>query len=432
MKTYNLSPSQNTIVNPARGFYVQFDSADTEHSGAVKMSELRNNGITLAMIGFDLKDFVTSDISVKKLAELDTALARAKKYGLKVVFRAAYSFSADSPFSDPKTIETHLRHIRQISTVVNKYSDIIYLVQAGFLGAWGEWHSSNLLSEDEKKNTQVRNQIALELAKTLDPTIIIDLRRPRFIRDAIAASIDKSRLGFHDDALISDETDMGTYDDPAFSPAQEVSWIDQNLNNSINGGEMPTLGPYSAADKAFEAFKSLHISYLNHEYNKDVLAAWKRSKIGNKSAYDTIENSLGYRLSLSKASIPLKISPSGKMPLEITLENNGFAPPPRNFTYEIAISQGKYMGYFPIGENSSEKLLSATAQVFHVSVDLPAKLTGLDIQVGLRIRPKAPSISDNPNYMIELANKTTRYIYGINFFGQYIFQNNEFVASEYK
>jgi hypothetical protein len=127
----------------------------------------------------------------------------------------------------------------QIASILNE-SDAILCVQAGFLGPWGEWHSSNLLSnKDEAANVALRNAILRTLLGSLDPGLNIALRRPRFVRDLTNTGANGSRLGFHNDALLSGGTDMGTYSDPAYTRESELVWVDRFLPRGINGGEMP-------------------------------------------------------------------------------------------------------------------------------------------------------------------------------------------------
>lgn len=82
METLSFAESDKRLVNPARGFYVQFDS---DH--ADKMQKLRAKGITLVLIAFDLKDFTNQPISKEKLQKLSDVLQNAHKCGLQVILR---------------------------------------------------------------------------------------------------------------------------------------------------------------------------------------------------------------------------------------------------------------------------------------------------------------------------------------------------------
>jgi hypothetical protein len=46
------------------------------------------------------------------------------------------------PGTEVYTIATILGHIDQLADTVHTNADALYVLQAGFLGSWGEWHSS--------------------------------------------------------------------------------------------------------------------------------------------------------------------------------------------------------------------------------------------------------------------------------------------------
>ena len=420
MKTLTFETSDKTILNPSRGFYVQYDSAYTENPAEIKMSDLRNHGISLAMIAFDIKDFRDSPISPEKLQELDSALQNAKKFGLKVIFRAAYGFTEYSIKNDSTDIETIKAHIDQIAPVLNKNMDVIYVVQAGFLGAWGEWHSSNLLGNDEQKNTIVRNEVVSYLSQKLDSSIVINLRRPRFIRDAIAAGVSSTRLGLHNDALLSSPDDMGTYDDPTFTKAADIEWLRQNMASSINGGEMPTVGEFSKFENAVNELNALHIGYLNHEYNKEALKSWETIKVENSNGLSYIEKHLGYRISISSARMPEQLRQNSALNFSFTLINQGYASPPSNFSLDAVLRIDGKNYYYPLDSVTVSSILSNNNSTFEARIDPPKDYQGNTMKIGLRIRPVEESIEDDIRYSIEFVNKTTQFIDGTNYFCEYV------------
>jgi hypothetical protein len=59
--------------------------------------------------------------------------------GLKLVVRFAYNYEAggaDAP------LDVVLAHIDQLGPVLREHRDVILVIESGFVGAWGEWHSS--------------------------------------------------------------------------------------------------------------------------------------------------------------------------------------------------------------------------------------------------------------------------------------------------
>ena len=63
----------------------------------------------------------------------------AKELGIKLNVRFAYQWgmSGRGEASD----DVMLAHMKQLRPLLEKNIDVIHVVEAGFLGAWGEWHS---------------------------------------------------------------------------------------------------------------------------------------------------------------------------------------------------------------------------------------------------------------------------------------------------
>ena len=196
-----------THLNPARGFYFPVKSNHPE-----KLWQVRANGCSLVFIMYNIEEFRDRDISAQKLEELSTIFEESKKRGLKVIFRAAYGFDDESAYKDPEDITRITRHIDQIKPILQKYGDILYVVQAGFLGAYGEWHSSHF---GDPPSIDAQAAVLNELFLNLPQNVYVCVRRPSFIRELFAQKrievIFEGRIGVHNDALLGSVDDFGTY-----------------------------------------------------------------------------------------------------------------------------------------------------------------------------------------------------------------------------
>ena len=72
---------------------------------------------------------------------------------------------------------------------------------------------------------------------------------------------------------------MGTYDDPEMSFSEELQWVDEQLADQYNGGEMPSPGARNEPENAHAEFQRLHIGYLNQMYNQKILDSWRESEM---------------------------------------------------------------------------------------------------------------------------------------------------------
>ena len=121
---------------------------------------------------------------------------------------------------------------------------------------------------DESAQRTSRLYVLQQWEAVLEQQIPVAVRRPRFVREAQEQGILTGRLCLHNDALLSTDSDMGTYDDPEMSFSEELQWVDEQLADQYNGGEMPSPGARNEPENAHAEFQRLHIGYLNQMYNQ--------------------------------------------------------------------------------------------------------------------------------------------------------------------
>ena len=160
----NTNESTETIRNPERGFYklVQVElSKDKEDLESFKeeIEKIETEDEDVSMISFqlNLKNYVTNTkIETKKLQEIQEYFDIMREKGYKVIFRVVYdSEGKENPEPEFDKILEQMDTLKEIYT---NNKDILYVVEAGYLGAYGEWHDGKY---DENK--EYRNQIIKKL-----------------------------------------------------------------------------------------------------------------------------------------------------------------------------------------------------------------------------------------------------------------------------
>lgn len=413
LKTIVLNKHSNYIDNPSRGLYVQINSEKRERIASLKDKE----NVNLVFLEYDIYEYVDTSISQMKLEELDDALQVAKESDLDVIFRAAYGYDSDYKYKDPMDIERIVGHIKQISPILNNYREQILCVQAGMLGPWGEWHSSNLIGDDENQNKVVRNGVLSAWLENLDESIIINVRRPRFLRDAVSAGLEKTRIGLHNDALFSTDSDMGTYDDEEYNRSEELKWAEESLVTGINGGEMPQLSDYTELDNVLEEMRQLKITYLNKKYNTQVLDYWNTQEIEGVNGLDFICNHLGYRYHIEnmKASETIK---NNNLTIRMEWMNTGFAPIKEGYELYLILKQGQKIYSYPIEDHNLHTLQSGDVRELSKKIKLEDELlTGFE--VGVKLCLEVDKMTGDNNLSVELANHESKYMNGVNYLLKY-------------
>lgn len=364
--TLSWEEGKASVVNPGRGFYVQLDTGD------YNLIEDYYNGeesFRMVLLALDLSKEEKKDrISEEKLSELKKALSECKRVGMAAIVRAAYQFG-DEEYEEPESFDRVLGHAGQVAEVINEYEDIVAAVQAGFIGPFGEWHSS-IYVEKDKDDVPYRVKLLEVLLDTLEEGIPVNIRRPAFIREALEYGLDTGRLGIHNDALLSTWSDMGTYGVEGYDREAELAWVQENVKTQMNGGEMPSVSQYTRIKNAVKEFRALNITYLNRYYNTEVLQEWGKTTYLGWNGLDYIREHLGYRLYLDRAVLPESWKPGETLRPSIRIKNTGFAEPEEELkTYvsikwedkSFSLSEGRELleeespGQFELGVKAGEE-----------------------------------------------------------------------------
>lgn len=412
-KTIDFKESNAIITNPSRGFYVQFDSSNLDG-----LNELNDKGVSLVFLAYDLNEFIDSEISQEKLDELSYAFSSIKAHGLKVIFRAAYGFKDPMDFSDPKSIEVIKTHITQLSPILNEYQDVLLTVQAGFLGPWGEWHHSNLGLDDGKPSTQVINDLLIALSEAVPHPVSIAVRRPSYIRLINPDLVNLSRIAFHNDALLSTDTDMGTYDLERYQRDEELEFIFDRTSGVANGGEMPNLSVYTEPSIALNELSKLKLTYLNLNYNKSVLDFWSSTLYDGKPFLDIVKQKLGYRLFIQTLVLPTHFKLSQKVEIKLTLMNSGFSEMALPYRAELIVGQNTEIYQVLQFEDINLQDIKPSNTIT-MTISLDVKDLAKQFMLGIRIVETNMLVISDERTLVHLANEEISFVDGINYFAAY-------------
>jgi len=404
--------SRAAIANPERGFYASRMSGRMEG-----LERLRERGITLLLVEMDLRDFKDREISSEKLTELRRAFSRARENGLKVIFRAAYGFTGRDYRTDPKDLGRIQGHIKQLGTVLETERDVLFAVQAGFLGPWGEWHGSN---HGNPPSLEARRAVLFGLLEAVPSPIPVQVRRPMFIRDLFAGEPDLtvetaakggllSRTGWHDDALLSLPTDMGTYAEPGWDRERELRWCENHGRYTPFGGETVPPSAKTPIEQVVRELERLHATYLNSSYHRGTLDSWRKAEYLGENAFSQIERRLGYRLVADRLRYPAAVAPGGTLRIELELKNVGFAAPVLPREVAVVLSRGEIQHR---GVADADPRRWGPDGVIHVGCDLrlPPDAPRGSWTLSLHLADPSPGLRNDGRYAVRLANEDIRFI----------------------
>jgi len=277
------------LINPDRGFYHQIGGGHAKlHPEEVKAPNVNH---TVYRVYFSLRGFEEKEIDTKTLENLEALLKKAQKVGVTLIPRFYYTWGYEKgkPFSSPDE-NTIIGHVKQVAKILNKYPDAISFLEAGFIGAWGEWHTDQY--GNQKEFLPFRKTLLQTLISELDQKILIALRyTPDHRKMGNLQGIE--RVGLHHDCP---NYGNDTYPE---SNAQTIT-IDRP-----QGGEVCELDPRgqfgeSTDHEKYYGCKTM-IQYFN-KFNFDVLngSDWSgsHSRFRRQGCYTEIKNKLGYRFVL--------------------------------------------------------------------------------------------------------------------------------------
>lgn len=411
--------SKDVLSNPERGFYWPVTTGRIRALG-----NLRPQGITLLFVESDLREFKERDLSPEKLTEIKEALTVARREGLKVIFRAAYGFTGRDYRADPKDLNRILGHIRQISAILSEQADVVCGVQAGMLGPWGEWHGSNW---GDPPSLEARRSVLFGWLDALPTAIMVDIRRPMFIRDIYAtepggstltaetaySGSRLSRTGFHDDSFLSLPSDSGTFVEEGWDRQRELEWCNQHGRFTPSGGEtVPTSAPTPIMQVVRE-MALFHTSYLNIAYHKGTLEGWKKTEYQGENGFQHVARRLGYRFVAQRLRYASEVKAGEGVRFELTLSNVGFASPhlPREVSFSLIQSDRQVAGRTVL-TTSDPRRWDPEAGTITLQGEIPVS-TGPQsgkCQLVMQLSDPAPSLRDDGRYAIRLANQNIAFI----------------------
>ncbi len=368
------------VINPERGFYLQ---REAENPGDLKA--LRRDGLSLVLLTLDLRHHRDRSLDDAKLEGLDVALKAVRAAGLKAIFRAAYGFTDADYRVDPADLGLVRGHIARMAAMLTHHAPVVWTVQAGMLGPWGEWHGSR---HGDPPSSEARRAVAGAWLEGLPAEISVQVRRPSFLRDLSSAP--DARTGWHNDALLANPDDMGTYAEPGWDRARELEWSHRRNLLAPFGGETVPASESTGAEQVLRELKLLRISYLNLGYHAGTLHRWK-----TEGHFDEIERRLGHRWVLRQSG-----------PAGVTLENTGFAPLYTSRKVEAAWFAPTAMRPAGAVVTTGADLKGKTGRL-EIPLRLPAAPAGAAL--ALRFPDPSDALRDDGRYALRLANEGIRF-----------------------
>jgi Domain of unknown function (DUF4832)/Domain of unknown function (DUF4874) len=427
---------QSVIANPARGFYhvAETHYRDAKGAGWTPMdgAELRSwraEGITQVLREVYLENFGGADgvynLSPDLLRKINADFATARRAGVKVILRFAYTLPPDgvwpppTPYGDAPVARV-LHHIRQLGPVLRRNADVIETVQQGFIGLWGEGYYSDYFS-DPADPSIVTDQNWADRAKVLRtlldqlPKSVTVQERTMYMKQRILgvptgaagaltpaqafSGSDLSRVGFHNDCFLASPDDYGTFLSDPLSLDEKYLALDSRYV-PVGGETCNVNPPKSEWPSARSLMERFHYSYLNTEYNQDVLDTW------GAAGYQEAAKRLGYRFTLLHGTFSKQVVAGRKLHVDLSVQNDGFATPFQKRPVQLVLVGTKHTYRLALDADPRRWTAGRVSEV-HADVVVPKRLASGSYRLAVALPDPAPSLRHRVDYAIRLADVGT-------------------------
>lgn len=417
--TVTYTPDNTTVFrNPERGFTEELNGKVSESKpyrvkGYISSNWGANYYMTLPLVLYNYGNFKSQDLPEVILSAFDEDMQELRKYGLKCVLRFAYTErQSDKEDAKPEWVK---RHLEQLKPHLASNADVIYVIEAGFVGVWGEWYYSNNYGNETQHVTANRRKVIEYLFENVPEDRFILFRYPMIqqeylddmnpLTDAEGFSgTQKSRMGCHNDAFLHNWGNMGTYasDDLSDDPKQRQYVATQCLYTP-NGGETNIDDDDNLAKKMYvkapEEMATYHWSFCGSSYATPVTNRWRSSGL-----FDTLNIHMGYRYNLLQAQFTNQAAPGGKANIVIELRNVGYAPIYNERPVYVVLKNESAEVKIQLKADPRRWLPNGAWSAIREQVDLPGDMAEGTYHLYLWMPDKYESIRDDARYAVRFGN----------------------------
>ncbi|MDR0930220.1 MAG: DUF4832 domain-containing protein [Clostridiales bacterium] len=423
----NYNESTLKYANPNRGFFVHLsfslpNTYNEEEKNALltrvnsNLGAAEQDNLTLSLLIITLDQSLNNALNNDSIEALNDILEVHRKHGFRTIIRFRYGRGEGT---EPGNFSTMLEHIEQVGPTLKNYDDVISVYQAGYIGAYGEWHTSKY------NDVTYENQILDAMFENSSPLTEIAVREPKDYRNYLLHVNNNEevikRFGQYNDAFLSTASDMGTYD----NREEDIEYMSPFTVNTFFGGEaVYSSETYSNLTNVNKEMRLLHTNYLNTTHDLAMLEYWKGQTVteeidevfANHNGFDYIFNRLGYRFVLKESRLTDTVKQGDALHLSFSVENTGFGNPLGiNNTYLLLEKDGMYYR-MPLNINP-EEIKCGSTKTYNLVARIPFDLNPSEWNVYIQMSSNESAIDDPDIKFVKFANYD---LYNSNIRGNYI------------
>ena len=459
------------LYNPGRGFRLEV-AVDVEKQKENPTEELirlsrkyAGDSVSLAQSYFYLTYTLGRELNEEHFGTMQQYFDELHRQGKKAVLRFAYEkdFAGRAPVGP--TLEQALSHLDQLKPFLEKNKDLILVVQAGVIGAWGEWHSSVHGLENSK---EAMTAVLEKLLAVVPPDKQVQVRVPDYKNLMKDKPELYKRLSFHDDFIVirpdkwdgdmhegTENFDQIVRESPHLVVDGELPWGFWSVGADPDSPSAGWIidGMQTARRLFLQHFTSLSVihnykeQHPNRRFDENnppsySMAVWKKTFINEdtlrkyhmpvsdryftgkdgrqveRNVFDYIRDHLGYRLELRQLDMPEKLHAGKDNRLTLKLTNRGFAAvADKHEAYYVLTDREGKVTEFPVEVKlqdlqpfrPADETFTPLVYTVEAVIALPDQFPSGTYQLGLWLPDAGKSLKYNARYAIRCANGNTAW-----------------------
>lgn len=440
MQLYNYAELYEPIPNPEVGLskrvFLGYKNIEDSRVGS-NVTDTTLENLTLADVeqyalqGIRLVNAIVSlrphknDLLIPN-TYLNTIRARLEFFrqsGVKLSIRFVYTFTKDLSYIEPEpTKATVLAHLSQISTLVNDFSDIIYTVQAGFVGVWGRGIDTNGFSTSPSTFLSDYTDVVNALLMSTPATMYLQVGNWQVLQNFLPPGAPNlgigsgsylpftgqvwNRVGLFNDNFVARFGDLGTY--PQTEPEQtnwreflkqQSKYIPFTATTSYDvnlGGDVRT-----TPTGFLQELDDFNIGSIDGDIGS---AEFGPVSWTTNNTRQQIASKLGYRFVLESAELPIELLPGSQFTVKLRVRNDGFGylltEKLINLVFVGLDGQGTYTVPTAINARDWRQKINNV----NIIANAPSNLPTGRYSLGLWIPDTANTLSSNPRFSLRFAN----------------------------
>lgn len=470
------------LYNPERGFRLEaaLDVTEKNYVWAPEQypditsylqeesARYASDSVSLVQTYFYLTGAVGKELTGEDFGTMNTFLDTLRSLGKKAVLRFAYETQFMGQAATGPTREDIIRHTEQLAPFLEKNKDVIQVVQAGMIGAWGEWHSS---FHGLEQSEETKRAVLEHICRMTPAGRYVQVRVPEYKNLLGSVSPEYARISFHDDFIVvkphrwdggmSEGTpayEQIVRESPYLPVDGELPWGTWSMNRDPDNPEAGWIidGCQAARRLFLQHYTSLSAIHNYKEKgapDKYSMMYWKETPVteaflkenrmpvsdgyfytrsgrpAERNVFDYIRDHLGYRIELQQ----LTVKPGAgerERAVELSLINRGFSTLFNEHPVYFALvsADGKvaatvltdadvhdWQPYLP-----GDTLCAPLVHTVRTNFRIPDTVAPGDYRLGLWIPDGSERLRNDSRYAVRCANGDTEWWvsgdnrYGIN------------------